>query len=380
MDRFQRVGLIVGVAGLGLCIAGALSNPGQFFHSYLFAFLFWAGIALGSTAILMLYHLTGGGWGLIIRRLLESASRTIPLIALLIVPVMIGIPSLYEWSHADAVAAHKILQHKQIYLNVPFFLTRTALYFSVWLLLSFLLNHWSAEQDRTGDPSWTRKLRMLSAPGILLYGLTATFASVDWVMSLEPEWFSTVYGMLFIVGQVLTAMSFMIVVLMFLGDREPLRAVMTKARLNDLGNLMLAFVMLWAYLSFSQYLIIWSANLPEEITWYLPRLKGAWGAIAVILVLFHFALPFLLLLSRQIKRKTRTLGIVAGAMLVLRFVDLFWVTQPVFRRERFSLHWMDLLLPVALGGLWVAFFFWQLKRRPLLAINDAQLAGGAKHE
>jgi hypothetical protein len=377
MDRVQRLGLIIGVAGLGLCVAGAFNNPGQFFHSYLFAFLFWAGIALGSTGIVMLYHLTGGGWGLIIRRLLESASRTIPLVALLIVPVIIGIPRLYEWSHPDAVAASKVLQHKQLYLNVPFFMVRTALYFSVWLLLSFLLNHWSAEQDRTGDPSWARKLRMLSGPGVLLYGLTVTFASIDWVMSLEPEWFSTVYGMLFIVGQVLTAMSFMLVVLMTLADREPLSRVVSKARLNDLGNLMLAFVMLWAYLSFSQFLIIWSGNLPEEVSWYVPRLKGAWGAVAISLLLFHFALPFLLLLSRQLKRKVRTLGLVAAAMLVLRFLDLFWVTQPVFRREHFSLHWMDVLLPIGLGGIWVAFFFWQLKRRPLLAANDPQLVGGA---
>jgi hypothetical protein len=287
---------------------------------------------------------------------------------------MLGIPRLYEWSHADAVAAHKILQHKQIYLNVPFFLSRTALYFAVWLLLSFLLHHWSAEQDRTGDPSWTRKLRMLSGPGILLYGLTATFASIDWVMSLEPEWFSTVYGMLFIVGQVLTAMSFMIVVLMALADHEPLSRVMTKARLNDLGNLMLAFVMLWAYLSFSQFLIIWSGNLPEEITWYVHRMKGGWRTLALGLAILHFALPFVLLITRTAKGSIRILAWIAALVLAMRWVDYLWQMRPPFHEVGPPVHWIDLAVMAGIGGLWVAFFITLLKQRPLLPVNDPQLA------
>jgi len=382
MDRVQVLSLVVGLAVSAAFSIGALyaPDPERFLRSYLLAFLFWVGVALGCTGLLMLQHLVAGGWGLIIRRLLESGTRTLTLMALFSLPILFGLPRLYIWARPEAVSADPLLQHKALYLNMPFFIGRTIFYFSVWMLFAWFLNRWSAEQDRNGSPDVVRRLRALSAPGLVVYVLTATFASFDWAMSLEPHWFSTAYGALFLVGQVLSALGFTIAVAMVLADREPIAGVITRKRLNDLGNLLLAFVMLWAYISFSQFLIIWAGNLPEEITWYAHRLKGGWAVVAVVLLLFHFAIPFLILLSRGVKRKARTLGIVAAALFVIRLLDLFWTVVPAESKVPANFSWMDAAAPVGMGGIWLAVFLWQLKNRPLIPLNDPLLQGEASHE
>jgi hypothetical protein len=237
-----------------------------------------------------------------------------------------------------------------------------------------MLNKWSFEQDRTKDPKLSRKLEVISGPGLVLLGLTITFASVDWVMSLEPHWFSTMYGLIFVVGDVLATLSFAICVISYLSDREPLAGFLKVSHYHDLGNLMLAFVMLWAYLSFSQYLIIWSGNLPEETPWYIHRTGHGWSAIAIVLILFHFALPFVLLLSRNTKRAAATLVKVAGFVLLMRLVDLFWQVAPAFYEEQLTIHWLDIAAPVAIGGIWLWFFARQLKDKPLLPLHDPNLA------
>lgn len=380
LDRVQAQSLLVGAAALALCLVGALRSPEQFFRSYLFAYLFWLGIALGCFAVVMLHHLVGGAWGFVIQRLLEAGTRTLPLMALLILPLLFfGLPSLYIWARPQVVAGDELLQHKSWYLNKGFFLVRTVFYFAVWWTVAHFLNKWSSEQDRTAEPSLSRRLEMLSGPGLVLYALTVTFASVDWVMSLEPHWFSTIFGVLFMVGQVLTTLAFVIGVAMLLANHKPLSDILSPQHFHDLGNLMLAFVMLWAYVSFSQFLIIWSGNLPEEIPWYVRRLKGGWGSVAVVLILFHFALPFLLLLSRNIKRKVRMLGMVAVAMIFMRLVDLFWIVKPAFPKA-VLFHWMDFAAPIGVGGIWIAVFVWQLKGRPLLPLHDPRVAGMFGHE
>lgn len=379
LDRIQHRSLIAGGVGLGLCLLGAFLNPEQFFHSYLVAYLFWTGIALGSFAIVMLHHLTGGGWGFVIRRLLEAGTRTLPLMAVLFVPLLFGLPDLYVWARPAEVAGDALLQHKSAYLNVPFFLFRTVVYFAIWIGVTYFLNKWSVEQDRTAEPLLTRRLQVLSGPGLVLYGLTATFASIDWAMSLEPHWFSTIYGVMFIVGQVLAALALMILMAVLLADREPLSNVVSPAYLVDLGNLLLAFVMFWAYMAFSQYIVIWSGNLPEEITWYLHRTTGGWQWIALFLIIFHFAVPFLLLLSRVTKRNVQMLSAVAGAVIVMRLVDLFWLVVPAFHHTGVTIHWMDLVAPVGVGGIWMWFFIWQLKGRPLLPLHDPRLEGIVSH-
>jgi hypothetical protein len=384
VDQFQRRALIVGVAGVAICVLGAFFNLEQFFRSYLLAYVFWVGIALGCFAILMLQHMSGGAWGLVIRRVLESATRTFPLLAVLFIPVAIGVRSIYIWAGPHAgegnEALHHALDHKAPYLNVPFFVGRAVFYFAIWILLSYLLNRWSLEQDRTKHRPLTTRLQGISGPGLVLYGFTVTFASIDWLMSLEPQWFSTIFGVLIMGGQGLSAMAFIIAVVVVLSRYKPLSEVIKPSHLHDLGKLMLAFLMLWAYFGFSQFLIIWSGNLPEEIPWYVRRLQTSWKWVGLALVLLQFALPFVLLLSRDLKRNSRRLVIVAVAVIVMRMVDLIWLTVPEFHEGAFRIHWMDLLMPIAFGGLWLAYFAYQLKQRPLLPLGDPYLEEALAHE
>lgn len=370
LDRARNGALAVGVVAIVACAAGAFSNPSQFLRSYLWSYVFWIGIPLGCLAILMLQHLTGGRWGVGLRRLLESATRTLPVLALGFVPIALGLGHLYEWADPAAVQGDAILQHKAAYLNVPFFLARTVVYFALWIGLAHLLNRWSGRQDERADPRLGRKLQAISGPGLAAYVLTMSFASVDWVMSLEPHWFSTIFGGLFISGQVLAAMSFCIAVAVVLAREKPLSLIVTPDRLHDMGKLMLTFVMVWAYFAFSQFLIIWAGNLPEEIPWYLRRFHGGWQWVGLALVILHFALPFLLLLSRGQKRNPAALARIAWLVIAMRVMDMYWTTAPAFGGGVVSFHWMDLAAPVGVGGLWLAAFLWQVRRRPLIPVRD----------
>jgi hypothetical protein len=376
LGRFQRKALIVGIIGIVLCIAGWLTQPEQFFQSYLIGYLFWMGIALGCLAIVMLQHLTGGDWGLVIQRLLESATRTLPLMAVLFVPLALGMGKLYAWSRSPATEAG---DHHDAWLSAPFFLLRAVLYFAIWLVMAYFLNRWSHEQDRHADPQLKRRLQVLSGPGLVIYGLTATFAATDWLMSLVPEWYSTIFGLLVIGGQALSAMAFAVAVAVMLAEREPMSRVFATKHFHDLGKLLLAFVMIWAYLAFSQLLIIWAGNLPEEIPFYLPRMQTSWRWIGVLLVAFQFGVPFLLLLSRGLKRHTRRLIAVAALVIAMRFIDLFWLVAPEFRRQGFKFYWLDIVAVIALGGIWLAFYMWQLRRWPLVPLNDPRLEGALAH-
>ena len=368
----QRQLLIAGGAGLAVSLVGLIVEPGQFFQSYLMSYMFVLGITLGSLALGMLHQLSGGAWGVVIRRPIGAAARTLPILTVLFLPIAFGMHHLYVWTDAALVAHDEVLQHKQIYLNVPFFLIRAAIYFAVWNALSYFLNAWSLEQDETGDPKIARKMQLLSAGGLVAYGLTITFASFDWLMSLEPHWFSTIYGVLIMGGQGLSALAFLIVVLVWLSRRAPLDRIVVPAHFHDLGNLMLAFVMLWAYFSFSQYLIIWSGNLPEEIAWYLHRLQTGWRFVGITLMLFHFAVPFALLLSRTVKREASLIVKVAAAMLVVRLIDLFWLIAPEFHTTGVHVSWLDVVLPASMFTFWLGCFVWQLRGRAILPLHDPQ--------
>jgi hypothetical protein len=371
---YQRRLLAAGAAGALVSSAGLVFSPAQFFQSYLMAYVFVLGATLGCLALGMIHQLSGGAWGVVTRRLFGAATRVLPVLTLLFVPIAFGMPHLYEWTHEDVVASDAILRRKSVYLNTPFFLARAALYFLVWNALSFFLNRWSLEQDHNPDPAIARRMQLLSGGGLVAYGLTITFASFDWLMSLDPHWYSTIYGVLVIGGQGLTALAFLIAALTWLSRRPPLDGIVVRGHFHDLGNLMLAFVMLWAYFSFSQYLIIYSANLPEEITWYVRRVGTGWRFVGLALVLFHFAAPFLILLSRTVKRSPALLMKVAVAILAARVVDLFWLTAPEFHREGFAVSWLDVVLPLSLGALWLGCFLWQLRGRPILPIHDPQFA------
>jgi hypothetical protein len=377
LETFRKRALIVGVAGLVLGAAGAFVLQGgreQFFRSYLLGYVFWLAIPLGCFAILMLQHMSGGVWGLVTRRVLEGATRTFPLLALLFLPVLFGMRFIFPWASPERLASEPALQHavedKHLYLNIWFFVGRAIFYFAVWNLISFGLNRWSTEQDKTGERMLTRKLQGLSAPGLLLYGLTVTFAAIDWTMSLDPQWFSTIYGLLVMGGQGLAAMAFVIAVMVLLAGRKPMNEVVKPAHLHDLGKLMLAFLMIWAYFAFSQFLIIWAGNLPEETPWYVRRLQSSWRYVGALLIIAHFALPFVLLLSKDLKRSGRALSAVAIGVIVMRFVDLIWLTGPELHNGTFNLSLLDLMMPLGIGGIWLWFFATQLKSRPLLPIKD----------
>ncbi len=373
LKRFQWLALIAGAVGALLLVIGFFMNHDQFFRSYLFAYAFWIGIPLGSLVLLMLQHLTGGGWGMVIRRPLEAATRTLPLMLLLFVPIVLGMHALYPWTHADEVAELATLG-KTKYLNIPFFIGRTIFCFAIWMLLAFVLNRWSREQDRTGDKRLAKKMTILSGPGMVLFVFTVTIVAVDWVMSLDPHWMSTMFGLLFVAAWGVSALAFVIAMMAVLSRHAPLNQIVGQRHFHDLGKLMLALVMLWTYFAFSQYLIIWSGNLPEEITYYLPRTRGAWGVIVVAVALLHFAFPFLTLLSRSVKQDAGKLVIVAVLILFMRLVDFFWMVMPNFTGDRLFNQPMDIIsnigAAVGIGGFWLAAYFWQLGKMPLVAIND----------
>jgi hypothetical protein len=386
IDRLRRPALAAGVVALAACAYGAIASPDAFFRGYLFAYVFFAGLTLGCLAIVMLQHLTGGAWGIPIRRILESGTRTLPLIAVLFLPIALGMKHLYSWSRPEEVAKDALLQAKEAYLNVPFFLARAAFYFAVWIAIAYFVNRWSLEQDRASSRALTRRLQILSAGGLVAYGLTMTFASIDWVMSLEPHWFSTMYGVLYIAGQALNALAFVTAALVLMSGEEPFSGFVRPAYYHDLGKLLLAFVMFWSYVAFAQYLIIWAGNLPEEIPWYLRRLNGGWGWVGGALIVLHFALPFLLLLPEAANRNSRILVAVAGLVVLMRFVDVYWLVRPVFTQAsasaasaRFQIHWLDLAASIGIGGVWLAVFLWQLDERPLLPVNDPEFVEALAH-
>jgi hypothetical protein len=377
VERLGRVALGVGLTALAACALGAAADPAGFARAWLVGCVYWLGISLGCLALTMIQHLTGGGWGVVARRVFEAGARALPLVAVLMLP-LVGRPDLvYAWaapSPAVDPALAELLAHKAPYLNPAAFGLRFALYFAIWLGLTWVLDRMSVAQDRGGDADLARRMRVVSGPGLVVWAFTVTFAAFDWLMSLEPGWFSTIYGVYFFGGFGLSALAFLVVVARLLGRGEPMARVLAPRHYHDWGKLMLAFVLLWTYFAISQFLIIWAGNQPEEIEWYLHRLRHGWQWVALALVVFHFAVPFALLLSRDLKRDPRRLAALAGGVLAVRWLDLHWQVAPVFHPHGFAVGWLDGAAVAAVGGLWLAAFVWLLKRRPLLPLNDPFLA------
>jgi hypothetical protein len=375
LGALQRRGLIVGAVGLVLGAIGVVLHPGDFLPSWLIGFLFFTGLSLGCLALLMLQHMTGGQWGMVGRRVFEAGSRMLPLAALFFIPIVVFAPKLFLWARPDAVQADEILRHKAPYLNLAFFTLRGAIYFVVFLGLAYFLNRWSTEQDRGAvaqTEADTRRFRVISAPGLLIYVLLMSLAAIDWIMSLDPHWYSTIFGLIVVVGQGLSAMAFTVAVLAIVVSREPMNSVLKASHFHDYGKLMLALVMLWAYFSFSQFLIIWAGNLPEEIPFYLERLRYGWQYLSLALVFGHFILPFCLLLSQDLKKRPKLLARVAWFIVAIRLYDLIWLVAPTFHHEPGTLpiSLANVGVPLALGGLWVYLVAGQLQKRPLVPVND----------
>lgn len=377
--RLQRLALITGAVGLVASLLGLFLAPQYFYRAWLVGWVFWVGVTLGCLAISLLHHLTRGAWGLVIRRVLEAATRTLPLLLVLSLPIVLGLKSLYEWARPEAVRADALLQAKAPYLNATFFIVRLVLYFLIWGGVAFLMSRLSRRQDLQPDPNSTRRMQLIAGPALAAYCLAVTFAAVDWLMSLQPRWLSTIYGVYLMGSQGLAALAFLIVFALWLSQREPMSRVLQPRHFHDWGKLFFAFVMLWAYFSFSQFLIIWAGNLPDEISFYLPRMRGAWGGLFLAIALFHFLLPFLLLLSRDLKRNARRLVFVAILMLVMRWLELVWQVEPAFHDHNAGYYWLYLTAPLAIGGFWFAWFLRELKSRPLLPVNDPYLPEAIEH-
>ena len=387
-ERFEahrKKALVAGVIGLAGCAAGFVLAPGHLFRAWLISFMLFLGISLGSMALMMIQHLSGGAWG-IFRRIFEASSRTIPLLGILFLPVLLGMHELYPWTHPDLVAEDHILQHKAAYLNTPFFIVRAIIYFVCWSALALVLNRLSLRQD-SGDVSVNLPIQRLSGAGLVIYALTVTFAGIDWIMSLNPHWFSTLFGFLIMGGQGLAALCFTVIVATMLWPKEPTSSWLKPDHIHDLGKLMFAFVMLWAYFNFSQYLLTYAANLVEEVPYMVTRTSHGWQYLALFLVLFHFAVPWLALLSRDRKRNPRRLVLVAFWLLVVRWADLFMMVSPEFAagggnlhaahgehiESQFFIHWVDIAALLAIGGVWLWWFFSQIGRRPLMPVGDPYL-------
>ena len=384
LDVHRSKALTAGVVGLIGCAIGFFVSGDHFFRAWLIAYLLFLGISLGSMAFVMINHLSGGAWG-VFRRIFEASARTLPLMAVLFLPVVLGLQTLYPWTHDDLVAADEVLRHRAPYLNTGFFLIRALVYFAGWIGIAWTLTRLSSRQDQ-GDMSVNQRLQTVSSAGLVFYAMSVTFAAIDWVMSMNPHWYSTLFGFIFVGGQGLSALAFTIVISTFLVKRAPMDNLLRPSHFHDLGKLSLAFVMLWAYFNFSQYLLVYAANLIEEIPYFTTRINHGWQYLALFLVIFQFAVPFLFLLQRDLKRTPRRLVIVALGLLVVRYVDIFMLVSPEFdvsganlhtlageHESRLFVHWLDLATPLAIGGLWLWMFFTQLARRPLLAVGDPYL-------
>lgn len=378
IGRWASYSLTVGVVFSVLAAVAWFLKPALFYRSWLVGFLFWLGMSLGSLTLLMMQYVSGGNWGRIGRRFWEAAASNVWLMALLWLPIAFGMKELYSWTHPDALASLG-WQKLHYYLNTPFFLVRAAIYFAGWWLLYRFLMNWSKKEEAgQATPAQFVRVQNVSGFGIVFYAVTITFASIDWAMSLKPDWWSTVWGMLFMVGEVLTAFCFTIWLLVKLAPVEPLSRMFKIDYLHDFGKLMFTFVVLWAYLSFSQWLIIWSGNLLSEIRWYLMRLNGGWQYFGTFLIFVHFVFPFALLLSRNLKRQGPRLVRIALLLLFMRLVDLFWYTAPTFypgETTAFTTFgWTDgavyIVCPIAIGGIWLFFFFNRLQKRALMPVND----------
>ncbi len=386
----ERIAGIIGVAGLFLCAAGYFTDPLKFFQSYLFAFLYWAGFAMGGLGILLLNNVVGGKWGVTIRRYLEACARTMPLIAIFFLGVLLGVKYIYAWATPANVAANAFLKHKEAYLNIPGFILRAVVCFALYLFFVWRLNKWTDEQDRTGDPGIREKMRKFSAPALLTFVLAITVSYIDWLLSADTQFYSTVFGGMVLIANVQQTFALAILALILTSSEDRFDSRVNAPILHDLGKLLFAFTIFWTYLSASQLIIIWPANLPQELTWYLDRTHGFWKALATFVALTMFAIPFLALLSQARKKDPRRLRRVAVWVLVVNAIYMFWLVEPTFRSSSastplhtspgFSIFWTDFAAFFGIGGIWVYYFIGQLRRRPLLPLKDPRVSPSLPRE
>lgn len=380
LARQQWTALGVGIVALALAAFLGIDDADQFFHSYLVAYVFLVTIALGGLIFVLLQFVTRAGWSVTVRRQAEHLAATLPLFAILFLPLLAGLHELYPWLDAAHVEQDPILQSKQAYLNEPFFLVRTTVYLLSWAALGWWFRRQSVLQDKEGGTRITRRLQTASAPAIVWFGITVTFAAFDWVMSLDPHWYSTIFGVYVFAGGFVGALSFLVLWVLLFQRFRLLTSVVTEEHHHDLGKLLFAFVVFWAYIAFSQFMLIWYANIPEETIWYAHRWHHGWEYASVLLAVGHFVLPFFLLLPRAVKRNRRLMAVAACWLLLMHYLDLYWLVMPGFQQEGLQPHLMDLLTLVGLGGLFLAAACRLAQGPALIPTRDPRLAESLSFE
>jgi hypothetical protein len=384
LKRNSSIATFIGLAVLAMMVGVHFLTGGdmqQFLRSYLIGFWLWFGAGAACLLILMTQFLTGGAWGVMIRRQCEAGAKTLYVMCFGFLPLLIWCQKLYWWT-TPAGTADKVIQAKALYLNVPFLWVRTGIYAAFLIGITYLLTSLSKKEDETKSLSVSAQLASYSAPGVLIFFILMTFCSIDFMMTLEPYWYSTIYGFMMIIGWVLTALAVIIANTTFLQKEEPMHHGLTPRHYHDLGKLLFAMVMLWAYLNFSQLIITWSGNLPTEIVWYIKRWNGGWGWVAMILLIGHFVLPFLLLISQPAKKNPAFIRVVACYLVVVHAVDVYSLVEPNFtswQKPQFTLSWLDIASPIAFGGLWLALFFRNLPGMPLLPLGAPALKKALNH-
>ncbi len=371
--KARGMAVVCAILGAVACVAGVIFEPRQFFIAYLYAYLFWFGLTMGCFQLTMIHHLTSGRWGGITRRFLEAGMAALPVMALLFIPIFFGVKALYPWARPVDLAHEVILQKRAHYENLTWFIVRSVVFLGLWAWMAVRLRQWSLQQDQTRDLEPTRKMRRLSGIGVVIYPFTGTLVFVDWLLSIEPDWYSTMFPIIVCISQILIGVGFSILVLSWAQRGEPWRELTDNIRLRQLGNLLLAFVMFWTYISFGQLLIIYSGNLPAEIHWYLHRIAGNWKLIVAIIAAFHFFVPFYALLFRGVTRHLRRLTIIAALVFLTGVVDAYWCVEPTFYPTGIHIDWLDFAAPIALGGVWFALFATNFLRAPVLPRNDPRL-------
>jgi len=373
-NRIPMIGAACAVLGAAACALLGAGNPKQFFFSWLVSFLFFLSLALGGLFFVLIQYAAQGGWGVVLRRIGETVFATLPVMAVLFLPLLLGLRDLYSWAVPGAADHDALLRWKAPYLNIPFFLIRAALYFGIWSFIALLYYRGSSGQDVSGDPGVSARLRRFAGPAIIVLALTQTFASIDWIMSLTPHWYSTMFGVYFFAGSFVGFIALLSILAAAMRQAGLLETVITAEHLHDMGKLLFAFTSFWAYIAFSQFFLIWYANLPEETIWYKARLEGSWEAVSLLLMAGHFAVPFFYLMGRDVKRRGWTLAVGGLWLLAMHFVDLYWQVMPTLHPEGVRPSLLDVAAFVAVGGSSVAAAAWLMRRQALVPLRDPRLA------
>jgi len=380
--NYVRGAIALGMIGLAFVLLGIVTDPQQAYMSYLVAYMAVLGTVLGALMLVVMSYVVGARWYVVLRRLTEAIAGTLPILALLFIPILFGLRHVYPWAMPEPEVTRELqaeIAKKAAYLNAPFFVIRAIAYFVVWSVIALLLRGWSVRQDHEGGVRLTLWQRRLSAGGIPFLAVALTFASFDWLMSLTPAWWSTVYGVYYFAGAIVAGISLVALLAMMAVRASVLADYVGDEHFGALGKLLLTFVIFWAYIAFAQLLIIWIGDIPAEATWYIKRLRGGWGQVGLALLIFHFAVPFMLLLPRALKRSPRAMAAIGIMLLIMHYFDVYWLAMPELHPEGMTVHWLDFASLAAVIGCTAAYGVWLFQRSAPVPVGDPYLGESVRY-